>query len=391
MRSLLVLALAIFASGCNHGPSVVPPSPVEVIISQPVSEKIEDWDVYTGTVEAKESVKIEARVRGEIKDVLFTEGEEIDADELLYLIDADPFEADLKQAKGQLITWQAKFTAAEDKIKIYRPLEAKGTISKEELVQAIGAKGEAVGGIETAKGKIMEAENNIKYCEIRSPIAGKIGQALLTKGNIVNASGQDNLLTTVIAVDPLYVYFYVNEKAFLNYQAFMLRKAEKDKKAGKPKIPVELALSVDRDFPYKGIVDFVDNKVDKNTGTYKVRARFENPPKGPNGQRNLTPGLFARIRVAIGDAYTPILIADRAILSDQSLKYVLVVNKAKNNVVERVDIMPSERVQPSGLRAIESGLKGDEWIIVEGVNRARPGATVAPKDLIPMPRRPGAK
>src|SRR5262249_42004153 len=154
---------------------------------------------------------------------------------------------------------------------------------------------------------------------------------------------------------------------------------------GKPTIPVEMALTTDAGFPYKGVVDFVDNKVDKNTGTYKVRARFDNP-KGPDGQRPLTVGLFARVRVAIGDAYTPILIAQRAILSDQSLKYVLTVNRDKNNQVERVDILPSDRVQPDGLVPIISGLKGDEWVIVEGVNRARPGATVNPKEA-PMPRR----
>lgn len=390
MRWIFVLGMAIIATGCGRSPTVVPPPPVEVIISQPIMEQIEDWDIYTGTVDAKESVEIRARVRGEIKNVLFTEGEEIDANKLLFVIDDDPFQAELKQAKGQLVTWEAKFKAAEEKIAIYKPLADKGTVSKEELVRAFEAKGEAIGGIDTAKGKIMDAENNIKYSKIHSPIAGKIGQALLTKGNIVNSAGQDNLLTTVISVDPLYVYFYVNEKALLNYQAYMQRKFEKDKKTGKPEIPVEMALTVDRDFPYKGVVDFVDNKVDKNTGTYKVRARFENP-KQPSGQRKLTAGLFARVRVAIGDAYTPILIADRAILSDQSLKYVLVVNKAKNNVVERVDIMPSERVQSNGLRPIDSGLKGDEWIIVEGVNRARPGAIVAPKDPIRMPRRPGTK
>lgn len=391
IKTLLLLGIASIALGCENGPPVKKPTPVEVLISKPITnEQIEDWDTFTGTVESKESVEIRARVRGEIKDVLFKEGDEIEANKLLFVIDDDPFQADLKQAKGQLVTWEAKLKAADEKITIYKPLAEKGTISKEELVQAFGAKGEALGGIDTSKGKILEAETNIKYCKIRSPIAGKVGQALITKGNIVNSGASENLLTTVISVDPLYVYFYVNEQAFLRYQDHMRKRYERHKKAEKEQIPVEMALSVGAGYPFKGVVDFVDNKIDKNTGTYKVRARFDNP-KGPDGQRRLTAGLFARVRVAVGDPYTPIQIAERAILSDQSMKYVLVVNKEKNNLVERVDIVPSERTQPSGLKAVESGLKGDEWIIVEGVNRARPGSECTPKDVVPMPRRPGTK
>jgi multidrug efflux pump subunit AcrA (membrane-fusion protein) len=149
---------------------------------------------------------------------------------------------------------------------------------------------------------------------------------------------------------------------------------------------VELALTGDTRFPHKGIIDFVDNRVNPATSSIKVRARFDNP-KGPDGSRPLSSGLFARVRVTIAPPYEGIQVADRAVLSDQSLKYVLVVNKAKNNVVERVDITAANRLQESGLREVHAGLQGDEWVIVEGVNRARPGVTVNPKEG-PMPRRP---
>jgi multidrug efflux system membrane fusion protein len=401
MCSIVTLGLAAITQGCNREPPLSQPPPVEVVISQPITnEKIEDWDIFTGTVEPKESVDIRARVRGEIMQVLFTEGEEFTEEidpktkekklRLLFVIDDAPFQADLKQAQGQLKTWQAKKEAADKSVAIYEPLAKKGTISQRELVDAIGLQGEAVGGIETSRGKIFDAETNIKYCKIYSPIAGKIGQALLTKGNIVNSGGQENLLTTVVSVDPVYVYFYVTERAFLNYQAYLQKKFEKDKKADKPVIPAEMALQTDSGFPHKGVIDFVDNRVDKSTGTFKVRGRFDNP-KGPDGRRKLTAGLFARVRVSIGDAYAPILVADRAILTDQSLKYVLVVNKVRNNVVERVDVRASSRLQEDGLRAVEGGLKGDEWVIVDGVNRARPGMPVTPMEG-KMPRRPiGAK
>jgi multidrug efflux system membrane fusion protein len=243
-----------------------------------------------------------------------------------------------------------------------------------------------------------------------SPISGKVGQALVTKGNIANSTSGNSLLTTVVAVDPMYVEFNVNERALLNYQKILSENAakaakdgkdtkdakdskdsKKDKKAeeakqeqdSKPEIPVELARLSDTGFPFKGMIDFVDNRVDKNTGSVKVRARFDNP-KGPSGGRQLTAGLFARIRVSIAEPYPATLVADRAILTDQSLKYVLVVDKSKKNTVERVDVTVSNRVQPGGLVPVLSGLKGDEWIIVEGVNRARPGIVVNPKEA-PMP------
>ena len=204
------------------------------MISRPISEKVTDWDTYTGIVEAKESVELRARVRGEIKDVLFKDGDEVEAGKLLFLIDPDPFEATLNQAKGQLQTWEAKLKAAEEKIAIYEPLAKKGTVSRDELIQALAAKGEAVGGIGTAKGKVMEEEVNIAFCKIRAPIAGKLGLALLTKGNIANSVGAENLLTTIVPVDPMYVYFNVNERALLHYQALMRKQFERDKKEASP-------------------------------------------------------------------------------------------------------------------------------------------------------------
>jgi multidrug efflux system membrane fusion protein len=186
----------------------------------------------------------------------------------------------------------------------------------------------------------------------------------------------------------MYVNFFVNERAYQAYRKLLMDRGTKGSvdKDGKLQIPVEMAIGGDPKFSYKGHVDFVDNRVDPATGSIKVRAKFENP-KGPDGRRPLTAGMFARVRVAVADPHNAILIADRAILSDQSLKYVLVVSKEKK--VERVDIAASSRVQESGLREVTAGLKGDESVIVEGVNRARPGATVNPTEG-KMPRRPTA-
>src|SRR5262249_5545792 len=148
-------------AGCSQEPPLAKVPPVEVVVSQPVRDKIVDWDVYTGTVEAKESVDVRSRVRGHIKDVLFTEGDEIAEKQDLFVIDSDPFKADLQQATGQLKTFEAKLKLAEEKITIYKPLADKGTVAKEELLQAFAMKGEAIGGMDTSRGKIMEAELNI--------------------------------------------------------------------------------------------------------------------------------------------------------------------------------------------------------------------------------------
>jgi RND family efflux transporter MFP subunit len=388
-----MLGLAIILAGCSGEPPLAETPPLEVIVSQALPpgakpELITDWDTYTGTVESQDSVEIRSRVHGHIKEVRFTAGEEIASGTELFLIDSDPFEADRKQAQGQLSTWEAKLKLAEEKIAFYKPLADKGSVSKEELLQVTADKGEAIGNIDVARGKILNAELNIGYCNVTSPIAGRVGEALIKKGNLVNSSGADSLLTTVEGVDPMFVYFYVNERAFQNYRRILLEKAAKDPASAKDKliIPVEMAVASETRFGYKGFVDFVDNRVDPGTSSIKVRAKFDNP-KGPDGRRPLTAGMFARIRVAIEEPHPAVLVADRAVLTDQSLKYVLVVNKAKNNVVERVDVLASNRLQEDGRRAVEAGLKGDEWVIVEGVNRARPGITVNPTEG-KMPRRP---
>jgi RND family efflux transporter MFP subunit len=381
--------------GCNTQPPIAETPPVEVVVFKPVKETIEDWDVFTGTLQSKEFVKITSRVRGHIEKVPFVEGTEIAEGDDLFILDSKPFKADLDQAEGTLKTWESKLTLAEERIKIYKPLADKGTVSREEYLSAVSAKGEALGSIDTAKGKITEAKTNIEYCRIKSPVNGRVGEAMLTKGNLVGAS-VETVLTTVVPVDPMYVKFNVNEQAFRNYERIMLEKATKNPQAFKdekqPKVPVEMALLGDVGFPYKGIIDFVDNRVDPSTSSRMVRGEFKNP-KGADGRRPLTAGMFARVRVSIAESYPAVLVAERAIQTDQSMKYVLVVNKEKKNVVERVDITPALRAQDTGLIAVTAGLKGDEWVIVEGVSRARPGMTVdpkTPKDET-MPRRPVAK
>lgn len=392
---LALVALLAASVGCSRQPPVTEPPPVEVIISQAVPpgskpELIADWDVYTGNVTAKDDVDVRARVNGHVVAVLFKEGDEVKENTPLFELDSEPFKAIKQQAEGRLRTAQESLKFAEEKIALYEPLAKMGSVSKEEVLKAVADKGKAIGDIGTAKGEIQQQDVNIEFCKIKAPIAGKVGEAALTKGDLATATGEGSLLTTIVAVDPMYVKFDVHERAYKRYRDLLLEKFKKNPpKEDEPlRIPVEMAVAGEEAYRFKGVVDFVDNRVNPATGSIKVRAKFDNP-KEADGRRDLTAGLFARVRVTLAEKEPKILVADRAILTDQSLRYVLVVNKEKGNKVERVDVRVSDRVQEDGRVAVE-GLKGDEWIIVEGVNRARAGVVVNPTEG-KMPRRPAAK
>lgn len=227
-----------------------------------------------------------------------------------------------------------------------------------------------------AAAEVEKAKLDLDFCTITAPIAGRISRPQLTEGNLVNASGGETLLTTIVAIDPMYVYFNVDEPSLIRYRR------ENDKEGTHPggeaikelKIPVFVAIEGDADYSQKGTIDFVDNKVNRSTGTIQARGILNNP------KRLLDDGMRARVRVPVSDPYKVLLINERAIGSDQGIKYVYVVNA--DNVVERRDVQPDRTFD--GLVAIKAGLKGKEWIIVNGIQRVREGIKVEPKQA-PMP------
>ncbi len=304
----------------------------------------------------------------------------VKAGELLFEIDPRPYKASLDAAQARKANAQANLKLATTEYERNYALFQRNAASAKDLEMWIAKKGSAVADISLTEAEIDRAKLDLEFSSIRAAITGRISRTQVTKGNLINTGGGDMLLTTIVAVEPMYVYFDVNERRCRNIKRWCA--AARTGAPGAPKgtlaIPVEMGLVADTGFPHKGIVDFIDNKVDPNTGTIRVRARFDNPP-GPDGRPTLVAGFFARVRVAVAEPYPAVLVSDRAILSDQSLKYVLVVNKDAKNLVERVDIAPADRPQDDGLQAVLAGLKGDEWVIVEGVNRTRPGATVVPR------------
>ena len=362
------LLLALLAQGCKSElPTVAAAAPV-VTVSQPLEEEIISYDEYTGRLQAVESVDIRARVQGYIDKVNFEDGQIVQKGHVLFEIDPRPFQAELKAAQSQVAQWKAKQTRAESDVKRYKDLLPKGAASEQDLDRATADALEAIAMIHAGEAAEERANLDLEYSKVMAPITGKVGRALITRGNLV--SGENSLLTTVVSFDPIFAYFNVNERALLTYMDLARKQGRAKENAKEAKIPVTLGLANDANkFPYTGVVDFADNKVDPVTGTVEVRAVLE------NRSGIFQPGFFFSVRVPLGEKAKGLLVPDRAIGTDQGLKYALVVKS--DNTVEYRTVKPGRR--HGDLRQIEEGLAAGDWVIVNGMQRARPGATVDPK------------
>jgi RND family efflux transporter MFP subunit len=344
-----------------------------VTISQVLARSVIDHEEFTGRLEAVESVEVRSRVRGYLDAVHFSDGQEVKAGTLLFEIDPRPFEAELKNAEGQQAQWEAKRDKAKADVARYENLVPSGAASAQDLDKARAEFAEAIAAIQSAAATIEYAKLNLEFSRITAPIDGQVSRALITKGNLIPpGEGSGALLTTIVSLDPMYVYFDVNERTLLRFR-------ERHRAAGPEgeipllatlKIPVSIGLTTDDGFPHPGVIDFADNSVDPATGSIQVRATLN------NSTRVFKPGLFARVRVPVSKPYDAVLIAQAALGTDQGQKYVLVVND--QNVVERRFVKPGP-LQNDGLQVIVEGLKAGEWIVVNGLQRARPGKPVTPQ------------
>ena len=364
---VLLSVLSVVVGGCAQQPPP-PPSfpPLVVTVSQPIERQVVDHDEYTGRTTAVEEVEVRARVSGYLVKVNFTEGAEVPKGELLFQIDPRPFQATLDAAKGQVAQWEAKRARAEADVTRNQRLLPKGAASQKDLDNSTSDLGEARAAIQSAQAAIEQATLSLEFTRITAPISGRISRTSITEGNLVTAD--TTLLTTIVSMHPMYAYFDVDERSMLRYQ--QLARERKRQSAREARVPVLLKLANEEGFPHEGIIDFIDNRVDPMTGTIRTRGVF------PNTNRVLTPGLFVRVRIPGSDTYTALLVADRTLGTDQGQKYVWIVNE--QNVVEYRVVTPGS-LQSDGLRVIQAGLKPGEWVIVNGLQRARPGVTVVPQ------------
>ncbi|MBI3800432.1 MAG: efflux RND transporter periplasmic adaptor subunit [Deltaproteobacteria bacterium] len=342
-------------------------------MAPPLEREVLDYDEYTGHIAAVEEVAVRSRVRGYLVKVNFTEGAEIKQGDVLFEIDPRPFQADLDAAKGKVAQWEAKLTRAEADVTRYERLLPKGAASQKDLDTAIADRGESRAAIQSARAEVDRAALDVEFAKVTAPISGRVSRANVTKGNLVNASGAEtNPLTTIVSMNPIYVYFDVDERALVQYQQALRKPAgggQQTANVRDAKIPVSLGLAGEAGFPHEGVIDFANNQVDSQTGTIQVRGVFA------NANRALTPGLFARVRVPVGDKYQAMLVPERAIGTDQGQKYLLAVND--KNVVEYRAVKLGRLFD--NLRVIQEGVKPGELVIVNGIQRARPGLTVTPQ------------
>jgi multidrug efflux system membrane fusion protein len=382
-RGLLVVLSALWLPmlpGCSPAVAEPKPEPPKVTVAHAEQRSLIDYDEYNGWTEASATVEVRARVRGHIDKVDFTDGQFVKAGDLLFELDPRPFESEISRATEQVSIAQAQQDAALKEEERQVSLFAQKAAKQSDVDRAIAQRKTWDAQINSANEELKRRELDLTYARITAPISGKIGRAMMTAGNLVNAGGSDPLLTTIVSVDPIRVYFAVDERALLEYRN-KNRPGSAGTGEGNPlkesQVPFEFRLETDEGFANKGMLDFADNRIDAQTGTIEVRGECANP------EGKLLPGSRVRVRVPVSGEYSATLIPDSAILSDQDKKYVLCLND--ENVVVRRDVKLG-RLLEDGMRVILPGAKADEsiaaddWIIVLGLQRARINYPVQPMD-----------
>lgn len=367
-------ALAVAAAGgAGCAPKAEPaPQAMPVTASTVIEREVAEWDEFTGRLRAIDSVEIRPRVSGYIERIAFTEGGDVKKGDLLFVIDPKPFQAELQRAEAQASSARTQAQLAEQLRQNAQKLRAAGAISQEEFDERVSAARVADDAIKAAEADANVARLNLGYTRVTSPISGRVSRAEVTQGNLVSGGSQDStLLTTVVSLDPIYVEFEGDEQIYLRYNA-LDRAGERESSRTAPN-PVFLGLANEDGFPHEGHMVFVDNQINPRTGTIRARAIFD------NGAGEFTPGLFARIQLLGSGKYRAVLINDRAVGTDQDRKFVLCVNK--DNVLEYRAVKLGRVVD--GLRIVAEGLKPGEVIVVNGLQRVRPGMPVQ-TNTVPM-------
>lgn len=367
--SPLILALL---AGCGSS-APPPPAPTAVTAAAVIARDVAEWDEFTGRLRAVDTVEIRPRVSGYIQQVAFHDGATVKKNQLLFVIDPKPYEAELQRALAQLSAARSRASlAASSRVRADKLLAVRA-LSREEYDQRVAAESEASQAIKIAAADVTVARLNLGYTSLRSPIDGRVSRAEVTAGNLVNGSGPQGatLLTTVVSIDPIYVEFEGDEQVYLKYTT-MARNGDRPSSRDAPN-PVYMGLADESGYPHAGRMVFVDNQLNTQTGTIRARAIFDNK------RGEFTPGLFARLQLVGSGKFHALLITDKAVGTDQDRKFVLVVGKDNKLLYRNVTLGRSI----DGLRLVTAGLAAGEIIVVNGLQRARAGDTVKAQ-VVPM-------
>lgn len=371
VRVSLGFLFVVFLCGCGPTPRQgdgAGAAPLPVSVAHAVLKEVSEWDEYTGRLEAVDEVAVRARVSGYLESVHFKDGAMVEEGDLLFVIDPRPYEAVLNQARAAVDQARARLQLAENELTRARRLFDSRAISEEELDSRTQSQREAQAALEEAGARVAEAELSVEFTQVRAPVSGRISRKRVTDGNLISGGSADStLLTTIVSLDPIYVYFTADERAYLHYVRL-------DKQGQRPSSrdvanPVRMQLADEEGFPHIGQMDFVDNRIDEATGTMEGRAIFSNP------DLLLIPGLFARLQLLGEGPYAALMLPDEAINTDQAQRFVYVLDE--QDIARRQVVQTGKMI--GGLRVIRSGINQHDRVIVKGLMRVRPGSAVKPE------------
>jgi len=374
------LALATLVAGCGDNASQqkqggAPPAP-QVTVAKPTQRTVSDYDEYVGRFAAVDSVEVRARVSGYLDSVDFKDGQMVKQGDLLFTIDKRPFQTALDQSRANRQLAQSNLTYTESDLKRAQQLVAEKTVTEQVFEQRSQAFRNAQASVAAASAAVRQAELDMQFTELRAPIDGRIGDRRVSPGNLVTGgtSGNTTLLATIVSQDPIHFEFTFDEASYLRYER--MAKEGADVASRGPGVNVSLKLIDEKDFSHEGRMDFVDNAIDRSTGTIRGRALFKNP------NAVFTPGMFARVRVPASPPYQALLVPDTALGTEQARRFVLVVGA--DNMVAIKYVTVGDLVD-GGLRVIKEGLSADDRVIVDGLMRARAGIKVTPQEQVAKP------
>src|SRR5438552_508439 len=370
--SLAMASVLLLSVGCGRQLAEQRPSPPVVTVAPVERQELVEWDEFTGRTEPVESVEVRPRVSGYIQEVRFQSGQLVKKGDVLFVIDPRWHQAEFNRRQAEFEQARVRLDNARREADRTPQLLANKAISIEESDTRQARHQEAKAALLAAEAARDSARLDLEYTQVRAPIDGRVSRALLTEGNYVSGvSGTATLLTTLVSVDPVYVYADVDEDTLLKFNA--LAQVKKLETNAEGRIPVELQLADEQDFPHRGHIESFDNRLDPNTGSILLRAVF------PNGDGRIVPGLFARIRVPLSERHHALLVAERAIGTDQAQQYVLTLTPTNTVAYQAVKLGPVVE----GKRIVRSGLQAGEKIAVNGLTRVRPGMPVAPQQEMP--------
>jgi RND family efflux transporter MFP subunit len=361
--------LALAACGQSQPPAAERPPPA-VTVAKPVKRNIVDYDEYVGRFAAVDSVEVRARVSGYLDDVHFQDGQMVKQGDLLFSVDKRPFQTALDQAQANLAQAKANLAFAEADLARAQQLVRDKSITEQVFDQRTQARRVAEASVQAQTAAVRQAMLDLEFTALKAPVAGRIGDRRVSPGNLVTGgtTGNTTLLATIVSLDPIRFEFTFDEAAYLRYER--ISQTGKDVTGREGSVIVSLRLIDEPDFMHSGRMDFVDNVIDRNSGTIRGRAVFSNPTGV------LTPGMFGRIRVPGSPVYQALLVPDVAIASEQARKYVLVVND-QNVAVPKYIVLGDTN---EGLRVIKDGIGPDDRVVVNGIARIRPGQKVTPQE-----------